>query len=205
MINYVPINLSNRKFYVGSTTDFGRRWKQHLKSNADYPFQNALRKNPDKFFVLISEDDGLETREEEQFYLDFYQGSEWCYNLSDSSYTPGKEACRKGGSRTAFLVPLEVRSRWIERISLEQRSNNGRKSMSEKDSDFFRNAQKKSSDKRKKPVRGRKVGVNGEWETFDSLRGASRSTGVSAGNICKCIQGVRSQAGGYHWQFAEVK
>ena len=88
MITYVPINLSNRRFYIGSTTDFNRRWKEHLNSSANYPFQNALQKNPENFFVLISEDDGLETREEEQFYLNFYHGSEQCYNISSDASAP---------------------------------------------------------------------------------------------------------------------
>ena len=88
MITYVPINLSNRKFYIGSTVDFDRRWRNHLNSDYNYPFQNALRNDPDNFFVLISEDDGLETREEEQHYLDFYHGTEWCYNLSSKVDQP---------------------------------------------------------------------------------------------------------------------
>jgi group I intron endonuclease len=88
MITYVPINLSNKKFYIGSTVNFDRRWQGHMTSTSNYPFQNALRRNPDNFFVLISEDDGLETREEEQFYLDFYHGSEHCYNISKNTLAP---------------------------------------------------------------------------------------------------------------------
>jgi group I intron endonuclease len=88
VITYVPVNLSNRRFYVGSTTDFDRRWKEHLTQKRNYPFQNALQKNPENFFVLISEDDGLKTREEEQFYLNFYHGSEQCYNISLDASAP---------------------------------------------------------------------------------------------------------------------
>jgi group I intron endonuclease len=88
MITYVPINLSNRKFYVGSTVNFDRRWKEHLNSSCNYPFQNSLRNNPENFFVLVSEDDGTDSREEEQFYLDFYSGSRWCYNLSSNATAP---------------------------------------------------------------------------------------------------------------------
>ena len=88
MITYVPINLSNRRFYVGSTDNFERRWKQHLSQKRNYPFHNALRRDPESFFVLISEDDGLNTREEEQFYLDFYHGSKQCYNISRDASAP---------------------------------------------------------------------------------------------------------------------
>lgn len=103
MITYVPINLTNKKFYVGSAVDFDRRWRQHLGSTASYPFQNALRKSPDKFFVLVSEDDGLDTRDEEQYYLDFYHGSEWCYNLNPLASGVSEEMCKKGGLSTKEL------------------------------------------------------------------------------------------------------
>jgi len=88
VITYAAINLTNKKFYVGSTTDFAGRQRGHLKSKEDYPFQNALRKNPDNFYWIASEDDGMETREEEQYYLDFYHGSAWCYNLNPNAAVP---------------------------------------------------------------------------------------------------------------------
>jgi hypothetical protein len=82
VITYVAINLTNKKFYVGSTVDFTKRQKSHLKSNEDYPFQNSLRKDPNNFYWIVGEDDGLVTRDEEQCYLDFYHGTTWCYNLN---------------------------------------------------------------------------------------------------------------------------
>jgi hypothetical protein len=96
VITYAAINLTNKKFYVGSTTDFAGRQRGHLKSKEDYPFQNALRKNPDNFYWIASEDDGMETREEEQYYLDFYHGSPLCYNLNPSAVVP-PSALGKGG------------------------------------------------------------------------------------------------------------
>ena len=88
MITYVAINLTNKKFYVGSTKDFAGRQKRHLLSKEDYPFQNSLRKSPENFYWIVSEDDGLETRDEEQYYLDFYHGTMWCYNISSSASVP---------------------------------------------------------------------------------------------------------------------
>ena len=103
MITYLGITLNNRKFYVGSAVDFERRQKGHLKSKDNYPFQNALRKGPEGVYWIASEDDGLDTREEEQFYLDFYHGSEWCYNLSPYSNQPlvDVDKCRENGLKTA--------------------------------------------------------------------------------------------------------
>ena len=88
MYTYVAVNLTNKKFQVGSTTDFSRRVGEHLGGKGDLEFQRSLRKNPDNFFWLVSVDDGLFTRDEEQFYLDFYCGSSWCYNHNPSAVSP---------------------------------------------------------------------------------------------------------------------
>ena len=96
MITYVAINLTNKKFYVGSTVDFIKRQKGHLNSNEDYPFQNSLRKDPKKFFWIVSEDDGLDTRDEEQYYLDFYHGTAWCYNLNPEAAVPPSALGKRG-------------------------------------------------------------------------------------------------------------
>jgi hypothetical protein len=221
MINYVPINLSNRKFYVGSTTDFDRRWKQHLKSNADYPFQNALRKNPDKFFVLISKDDGLETREEEQFYLDFYHGSERCYNINPKADCPNPEVCYGNGKRSGKLTGKENGTRareektGIHSLSSKDLSNLGLSTYLNKQGvhnpenrdKVVEGARKagrqngaKSCKDRSKPVVCVETGM-----TYLSLTDASAQTGVSRPNIGHCCRGSREKAGGLHWQFVEVK
>ena len=85
MYTYAAINLTNKKFQVGSTVDFKRRQKEHLERKGDLEFQRSLRKDPNNFFWLVSEDDGLSTRDEEQFYLDFYFRSPGCLNLSGNS------------------------------------------------------------------------------------------------------------------------
>jgi group I intron endonuclease len=88
MLTYVGINLTTKKFQVGSTTDFERRYNQHLKSEDNPEFHNSLRKDPSNFFWLVSVDDETDNREEEQYYLDFYHGSLWCYNLNPSATSP---------------------------------------------------------------------------------------------------------------------
>lgn len=37
---------------------------------------------------------------------------------------------------------------------------------------------------------------------YESMSQASKETGVSVGNICRCCHGYRSQAGGYKWSIA---
>ena len=81
---------------MGSTVDFTSRQKGHLNSNEDYPFQNSLRKDPENFYWIVSEDDELDTRDEEQYYLDFYHGTVWCYNLNPKAAVPPSQL-GKGG------------------------------------------------------------------------------------------------------------
>jgi hypothetical protein len=88
VITYAGINLTNKKFQVGSTIDFGQRCKQHHNSDMNPEFNRALRKNPENFYWIVGEDDGLETRDEEQYYLDFYYGTVWCYNVNPSATEP---------------------------------------------------------------------------------------------------------------------
>jgi predicted GIY-YIG superfamily endonuclease len=84
MITYLARNTINGKFYIGSTTNFEARKKQHLNNQANTPFHCALRKNPDKFEWEFYEDDSTE-RELEQALLDCWVGKEVCYNLSQWS------------------------------------------------------------------------------------------------------------------------
>lgn len=81
MITYKATNTTNGKFYIGSTTNFEKRKKAHLRSKESYPFQNALRKNPDAFEWETWEDEADESILE-QALLDMWYGKECCYNLS---------------------------------------------------------------------------------------------------------------------------
>ncbi len=105
MITYAAINLTNKKFQVGSTIDFERRYKEHMRCKMNPEFNRSLQKNPDNFYWIVGSDDGLGNREEEQYYLDFYHGTVWCYNLCDKSEHPGSEVCRKGGLTTLNRHP----------------------------------------------------------------------------------------------------
>jgi hypothetical protein len=88
MITYLAINLTNKKFQVGSTNNFERRCWEHHQGKGDLEFQRSLRKNPENFYWIASEDDGLDDRSEEQYYLDFYCGSVWCYNYNPNADAP---------------------------------------------------------------------------------------------------------------------
>lgn len=104
MITYQAINLTNKKFQVGSTTDFPRRCKEHHKGKGDLEFQRSLRKNPENFYWIASEDDGLDSRDEEQYYLDFYCGSTWCYNHNPSALAPPSPKGRTQSEETKAKI-----------------------------------------------------------------------------------------------------
>jgi hypothetical protein len=87
MITYKATNTLSGKFYIGSTTNFEKRKKGHLSSRHNYPFQNALRKNPNSFEWEIVEDDSDEPILE-QALLDMWFGTEMCYNLSPYADRP---------------------------------------------------------------------------------------------------------------------
>ena len=88
MITYAAINLTNKKFQVGSAVEFEQRCKQHHRGKGDLEFQRSLRKDPENFYWIVGDDDGLTDRSEEQYYLDFYHGTAWCYNHNPSALAP---------------------------------------------------------------------------------------------------------------------
>jgi hypothetical protein len=87
MDTYKATNTTNGKFYIGSTTNFEKRKQDHLKSPHSYPFQNALRKNPEAFEWEVWSDDSDEPILE-QALLDMWFGKECCYNLNPSASRP---------------------------------------------------------------------------------------------------------------------
>jgi group I intron endonuclease len=106
---YKATNTLNGKFIIGSTFDFERRKKEHLRSKANYPFQNALRKNPEAFEWEVYEDDSDEPVLE-QALLDIWFGCEQCYNLNPYASRPPswegkkhKEESKDKQSKSAVL------------------------------------------------------------------------------------------------------
>jgi len=80
MDTYRATNTLNGKFYIGSSSNFERRKKEHLNNQKNLPFQNALRKNPDAFEWEVWSDDCNEPVLE-QALLDMWFGTEQCYNI----------------------------------------------------------------------------------------------------------------------------
>lgn len=85
MKTYLVCDITDGKQYIGSTTTNHRPFS-HLEGEGHGNWKlNYAKKHNHAFFVFISEDDGLEDRSEEQFYLDFYYGTNWNLNLSPTA------------------------------------------------------------------------------------------------------------------------
>ena len=119
MITYLVCDLNRKKQQVGSTKSLktGRPWS-HLDGGSCNPVLAAATAKSDQFFVFVSTDDGLDTRDEEQHYLDFSFGASWCYNLSPHAH---------GG------CPPIVHERKDERGKSAHAVMMGRRAQSEKD------------------------------------------------------------------------
>ncbi len=87
MDTYKATNTKNGKFYIGSTVNFEERKKCHLRSKEEYPFQRALRRDPDAFSWEVWSDDSDEPVLE-QALLDMWFGKEQCYNLNPIANRP---------------------------------------------------------------------------------------------------------------------
>jgi group I intron endonuclease len=87
VITYIATNTLNGKFYIGSTNNLPQRIYDHINCHRNYPFQNALRKNPDKF-VWESYEDSSDEPILEQNLLDMWYGKGQCYNLNPVAGRP---------------------------------------------------------------------------------------------------------------------
>ena len=126
VITYAAINLTNKKFQVGSTTDFKRRCKEHHSGKGDLEFQRSLRKDPSNFYWIASDDDGLDDRSEEQFYLDFYCGTIWCYNHNPNAEAPPSRRGAKQSEDTKRLLSELNTGKTLSEDTKEKMSNTRR-------------------------------------------------------------------------------
>ena len=208
MITYAAINLTNKKFQVGSTTDFERRCKEHHRTDMNPEFNRALKKNPENFYWIQGVDDGLDDRSEEQYYLDFYHGTVWCYNYSSGAEHPGAEVCRKGGKTTAEKHPdlLSENGRKVGQMVKDTNpghfSEMGRLGGTvttsrhrEKQLGWLERAREKSLLKVQKRVEIENK--DGVITQFESVKEAAEFIGCAATHVSRCAGGRRNLVSGY--------
>lgn len=107
---------------------------------------------------------------------------EWCTAKENLNY--GSHNKKVSLSRTNYLANSEVR----EELSIKMK--NSPKAIKQRE--IFKRAVKQLS------LEGKFI------REFDSVRGASRVSGVDSSSISKCCRGLRSSVGGFKWVFKEV-
>jgi group I intron endonuclease len=110
MNTYIATNTENGKFYIGSTTNFEWRKYCHFQSKQNYPFQNALRRNPDVFTWEVWHDE-CEEPVLEQALLDMFYGTDQCYNLNPVAGRPPSQSGRPVSLETRKKQSLARRGR----------------------------------------------------------------------------------------------
>lgn len=167
MITYRATNTLNGKFYIGSTIrDFKKRKQEHLRSKFDWPFQRALRKNPEAFVWEVWEDEE-DSPVLEQKLLDWWYGSEKCYNLTGVAGGFSSDLCRKSALRG---VEMKV---------------------------GFHSSEVKEKRTRKLSKKVLIAFPNGDEKTFDSLASAQRSTGIPDSSLSRWALGRNSSKEGF--------
>jgi len=86
---YKITNMTSGMCYIGKSTNIAERWKQHIKRGmgADAPTQNKLypamlKEGVDNFtFEIVEECKINELPEKEKYWITFYQGMEFGYNM----------------------------------------------------------------------------------------------------------------------------
>ena len=199
MDTYKATNTTNGKFYIGSSCDFESRKYRHLRSKKNYPFQNALRKNPEAFEWECWTDD-CEDPVLEQALLDMWYGCEQCYNLNPIANRP---PVLRGD-----LNPMK-RKEVVEKVISYHRNKVVTPETREKQSQARKRysqpaeVRAKQGDSRRgaKNVNARSIILvnldTGEEEVFDCIQAACDKYGLNSGHVSAVARGKRQQHKGY--------
>ena len=176
MITYKATNTLNGRFYIGSTTDLEKRKQQHLSSTANYPFQNALQKNPEAFEWETIEDTS-DNPILEQALLDMWFGTEMCYNLCPHAGRPqfNLESVRKWGETNG---PIQGRRRLIEKTGIF--------APDAPKSDWAKKGGQVTAERHSNPVRI--FLPNGDYVDFKSLKQAIAEGPLSYGTLKRLVK-----------------
>ena len=229
MITYAGINLTNKRFQVGSTVDFSRRYKEHRQGKGDLEFQRSLRKNPENFYWIVGLEDHLEDRSEEQYYLDFYCGSVWCYNHNPQASAPPSQLGKGGPGHHLYGTKLsEERKQAIKERNLgelnpfygknhtEETKERLRELLSgENGPNFGKNLSEETRNKISKALTGRtgalchfskKCEVTfpcGGVKVYNSVTEAGEDTGMGKKNISRWARNECKSKKGYFIRYLE--
>lgn len=115
---YMIINLKNGKKYIGSTTNFRRRGKEHfyeLGKNIHHSIilqQSWNKNNPEdyKFIILEKVEDRNILIEREQYYLDYFKSynKKFGYNMCPVAGNPG------AGKKYKHIFKFDMQGNFVE-------------------------------------------------------------------------------------------
>ncbi len=164
MDTYKATNTENGKFYIGSTKNFEKRKRGHLNSKENYPFQNALRKNPEVFEWEVWTDDSDEPVLE-QALLDMWFGKEQCYNLNPYASRPPSSEGKE--------VPVETREKISKTMMGREINDKTRSAVSR--SNKTRILSQETLEKKSKAASGEKNPFYGKAHSSEQKEDWSRS------------------------------
>lgn len=108
-------------FYVGRSINIEVRWKEHLRrlkngTHTNPWVQNAFDKHGWTGQDILVECEPHQNKENEQHFIDLFQGTEFCMNLSNSAEDGGSGMvqvrwARPGSREAASVVQKEVQNR----------------------------------------------------------------------------------------------
>jgi group I intron endonuclease len=205
MDTYRATNTTNGKFYIGSAINFEDRKKAHLRSKKNYPFQNALRKNPDAFEWEVWSDDSDEPILE-QALLDMWFGKECCYNLNPIADRPPRLFGSKNPMKRKEIVDRVMKHHRGKQVSQEtrQRQSEARKKYSQP-----KEVREKQGNSRRgaRNVNARPIILTnletGQEEQFDFMQAACDKYGLNSGHLSAVAHGKRKHHKGFTARYVD--
>lgn len=180
---YIHTNLLNNKVYVGQTKqDVKKRWNYGYGYRNQSYFYKAIKKYGWKNFKHEILEDNITSQEEankrENYWINYYNStnSNYGYNISLGGVDSKQlELAHKGWKEWKDNNPL------LFQLNLQKMREGRIKQCSI-------------------PVK------NVELNTiYYSAGEASRQTGADQSGITKCCKKKQKTAGGYHWEYADIK
>lgn len=200
MITYKATNIKTGRFYIGSTHNFERRKREHLKSKENLPFQNALRKNTEDFVWEVWEDD-CDHPILEQALLDMWVGKEWCYNINSSAIHPPSPRGRMDTKETRKKRSEAQKGKKHTPETIEKlRAISKERGVNAALLNLQKNPKRGKEHPKSKPI----LLINletGEEEKFDCVADAAKKYNLSDGHLCAVAKGKRNKHKGYKAQY----